>query len=207
MTSRSVLRDIERKIWLRTFEHGLWDVALGSVFLSFGVSILVNFAPLTAIWVAVLFPALRDAARRLVIPRIGHVEFKARRRRANARLVAILSVSVAVGLMAFLFMAWASAGASADWVLWIRFHFPGVLGMMWGALIAVTGWLVDFPRLYAYGGLMVAGLWTADLVDGLHLGVALAAVGGVILTIGLSLLVRFLRTYPKRNDGEEPPHA
>ncbi len=195
MKHRFALREIERKIWLRTFEHGLWDIALGSMFLSFGLSILISFSPLTAIWVAALYPSLRDAGRHLVIPRIGHVEFKARRQRTNARLVGILYASVVVG-------RWRIRLGALD-----SRTFRRRLTIDVGGMIAVTGWLVDFPRLYVYGGLMVAGLWTADLVDGLHLGVALAAVGGVILTIGLSLLVRFLRSYPKRNDGEEPPHA
>jgi len=204
---RSTLREIERKIWLRMFEHGLWDIALGSVFLSFGLSILISFPPLTAIWVAALYPSLRDAGRRLVIPRIGHVKFKARRQRANARLIGILSVSVVVGLMAFLFTAWASEGGAPGWALWIRGHFAGVLGTMWGAMIVVTGWLVDFPRLYVYGALMVVALWTTDLAAGIHLGVSLTGVGSIILCAGLILLVRFLRTYPKQNDPDGAANA
>jgi len=207
MRPRSALRDLERKIWLRTFEHGLWDVALGSLFLSFGLSIFVDFAPLTAIWVVVLFPSLRDAGRRLIIPRIGHVQFQEPRQRANTRLIGILSVSVVVGLMAFLFTAWASDGTAPTWALWIRGHFAGVLGMMWGAMIAATGWLVDFPRLYAYGALMVVALWTTDLTGRIHLGVSLTGVGAIILCVGLVLLVRFLRTYPKQDPREGPPHA
>ncbi len=54
MTNRLALREIEKKAWFRTFEHGTWDIGIGSLFLAFGLSILVDFAALSAIWVAAL---------------------------------------------------------------------------------------------------------------------------------------------------------
>lgn len=31
MSRRLALRELEKKAWLRTFEHGLWDIGIGSI--------------------------------------------------------------------------------------------------------------------------------------------------------------------------------
>jgi len=31
MSNRLALREIEKKAWLCTFEHGLWDIGIGSI--------------------------------------------------------------------------------------------------------------------------------------------------------------------------------
>ena len=56
MTARLGLREIERRAWLQTFEHGLWDIAIDLLLLSFGASILTQLPRMSAIWVAVEGP-------------------------------------------------------------------------------------------------------------------------------------------------------
>jgi hypothetical protein len=198
MTNRLALRDIEKKIWLRTFEHGMWDIGIGSMFLMFGLSILADFVALSGGWIIVLVPALREAGRRLVIPRIGHVRFRDRRKLAKGRLTGMLTVTALMGLVVFLFIAWISRAAAPAWALWIGKHFVIVIGLIWGGALAVTGRLVDFPRLTLYGGLVFGSLLITDFVPGYHLGVSLTLVGGVILLAGIVLLIRFMRRYPKQ---------
>ena len=205
MTNRLALREIEKKAWFRTFEHGMWDIALGSMFMMFGLSILVDFAALTAIWVAALLPGCLQAGRRLVVPRIGHVQFRARRKQAKGRLTGVLTATALMGLVAFMFMAWILKGDAPAWAQWISQHFVIFIGLIWGGALAVTGWLVDFHRLYAYGGLMFASLLITDSVEGYHLGFSLTIVGGLILLAGVILLIRFIRRYPKQED--MPPES
>ncbi len=204
MNNRLALREIEKRAWLRTFEHGMWDMALGSLFLAFGVSVMVSFAALAAIWVAVLLPSFRETGRKLVVPRIGHVQFRGRRQRANARVVGMLTALAALGGAVFAVFLWlAGAGdAAPPWVDWIGRHFVIVIGVIWGGAIALTGWLVDFPRLYAYGSLILASLVITDFVPAYPLGTSLVVSGGLILVTGVVLFVRFLRRYPKRNPPE-----
>ncbi|MFC2096037.1 hypothetical protein ACFLSW_06360 [Candidatus Bipolaricaulota bacterium] len=199
MTSRWALREIEKKAWFRTFEHGMWDIALGSMFLAFGLSILVNFAALTAIWLTALLPGCLQAGRKIVVPRIGHVQFRARRKQANKRLTGMLTATAMMGMVTFLFIMWVSRGTAPAWAQWISEHFVIFIGLIWGGALAVTGWLVNFPRLYAYGGLMIGSLVITDFVKGYHLGISLAIVGGLILLTGITLLVRFIRRYPKQD--------
>jgi len=198
MSSRWALREIEKKAWFRTFEHGMWDIGIGSLFMMFGLSILANFAALSAIWIAALLPAFREIGRRLVVPRIGHVQFRKRRKRATGRLTGILTVTAVMGMVTLLFIAWVSKGEAPAWAQWIGDHSVIFIGLIWGGALAITGWLVDFPRLYVYGALMFGSLLITDFVKGYHLGFSLTIVGSLILLIGIILLIRFLRRYPKQ---------
>ena len=198
MIDRPGLRQIERKAWLRTFEHGLWDIAIGLVLLSFGASILSGLYWLSPIWVAALIPSMRDLARRLIIPRIGHVTFEKRRQRSTARISLVLFVLALAGGGMFLFTAWSTQGAAPEWVGWIRSHFLIVIGLIWGGALVAGGWAADFPRLHAYGALVFLTLLGSDLSAGYNLGHALTAVGGLITLIGVGLFVRFVKRYPRQ---------
>jgi hypothetical protein len=207
MSSRLALREIEKRAWLRTFEHGMWDIGIGSLFLMFGVSILTAFPALSAIWVAALFPALRELGRKVVVPRVGKAQFRGRRRRANANTTWILAAVAALGLGALLMMLWrTSSGSAPAWIEWATEHFVVLIGLIWGGALVVTAWIVDFPRLYVYGALLFASLLVTDLVRGYHLGTSLSVVGGLILFTGIVLLIRFLRRYPRQDAPGMEPH-
>jgi hypothetical protein len=197
MEGRFGLREIERKAWLRTFDHGLWDIAIGLVLLSFGAAILTGFYWLSPVWVAVLVPSMRDLARRVIVPRIGHVTFKKRRQRSTTRIQLVLFVLALAGGGMFLFIAWSTRGAAPEWVGWIRSHFLIVIGLIWGSALVAGGWAADFPRLHAYGALVFLTLLVSDLTAGYNLGHALVAVGGAIALAGIALLIRFVRRYPR----------
>jgi len=195
------LKDLERRVWLRTFEHGLWDLAIGLLLLSFGVGILTQFYWMSAIVVPVGLPALRDLARRAIVPRIGQATFRGRRKRSMARVQLILTALAVAGAGMFAFTAFATRNAAPNWALWIRSHFVIVIGLIWGGALAVAAWAIDYPRLYAYAALLFGALVATDLGStGYHLGHALIAVGGLIALVGLGLFVRFVRRYPRHAD-------
>ena len=198
MSSRWALREIEKKVWFRTFEHGMWDIGIGSMFMMFGLSILASFAALSAIWMVGLLPGFREIGRRLIEPRIGRVQFRERRKQATTRVTGMLTVTAVMGMVTFLFITWVSKGTAPAWAQWIGDHFVIFIGLIWGGALAVTGWLVNFPRLYAYGALIFGSLVITDFVKGYHLGFSLTIVGGLILLTGIILLIRFLRRYPKQ---------
>ncbi len=198
MQGSSGLRQIERRVWLRTFEHGLWDLLIGLFLASFGASILTGFYALSPIWVAVLFPLMQQIGRRIVAPRIGRATFRGRRKRSLIRVNLILAALALAGGGMFAFTAFATREAAPEWAIWVRSHFIVVIGLIWGGALAIAGWAVNYPRLYAYGGLLFGALLAVDLIPtGYHLGHALVAVGGLIALVGAGLFVRFLRRYPR----------
>ncbi len=198
MKVSTALKEIEKRVWLRSFEHGLWDIAIGLLLLSFGLSIMAGFYWLSPIWVAALVPSMRNLARRLIVPRIGHATFKKRRQRSITRVLMILSVLALAGGGMFAFTSLSTRQAAPEWMAWVRSHFIVVIGLIWGGALAVAGWAVDLPRLYAYGGLLFGALLATDLSStGYHLGHALTGVGGLIALVGIILFARFVRRYPR----------
>ena len=198
MAASQGLKELERRVWLRTFEHGLWDVAIGLLLLSFGVGILSEFYWLSAIVVPVGLPVMRDLARRIIAPRIGHATFRGRRKRSLVHVQLVLAGLAVMGLAMFLFTGFATRDTAPDWAIWVRSHFVVVIGLIWGGALGVAGWAADFPRLYGYAGILFGALLAVDLVPtGYHLGHALIAVGGLIASVGVALFVRFVRRYPR----------
>jgi len=196
MTRKALLSEIERKAWLQTFEHGLWDIAIGLLWLSFGLSILTGIAWMTPIWVAVALPAMQQSMRRLIAPRIGHVTFRGRRRRSMSRVTAILTVTALLGLVFFLLTSWSTRSDAPAAIDWFRTHMLALIGLIWGGALGVAGWAADFPRLYTYGGILFGALLGADLGLPYNLAEALLGVGALITAAGLILLLRFLWRYP-----------
>jgi len=196
MARRSLLSNIERKAWLQTFEHGLWDVAIGLLWLSFGSSILTGLAWITPIWVVVALPGLQQSMRRLIVPRIGHVAFRERRQRSSSRVTGILTVTALLGVVFFLLTSWSTQPDAPAAIDWFQAHMLALIGLIWGGALVVAGWAADFPRLYAYGGILFGALLGADLGLPYDLAEPLLGVGALITAAGLILLVRFLWRYP-----------
>jgi hypothetical protein len=66
MGADSTRREIEHRVWLRTFEHGLWDIDIGLLLLSFAMGILTELHWIFAIIVPVGLPSMRDLAGRAI---------------------------------------------------------------------------------------------------------------------------------------------
>jgi len=194
--SRHGLQDIEKRAWLRTFEHGLWDIGIGVMLASFGASILTGYAWLSPIWIPVAIPLMQGLGQRVIAPRIGRATFRKRRQRSKTRIMHLLTALAIAGLGMFLFTSWSTQPSAPAWVGWFRAHFVVVIGAIWGGALAIGAWAIDVPRLYGYGALLFGALVVLDLTDGHNLGHALAAVGGLIAVAGVALLVRFIRRYP-----------
>lgn len=197
------LRDIERRAWLRTFEHGLWDIAIGALLLFFGLSILSGFYWMAGVWVPVAVPGLRNLAQRLVVPRLGHVTFNVHRQRSTGRIQILLSALAVAGLGMFLLTSWSTRADAPIVVTWVRAHMLAVIGLIWGSALAAAAWVADYPRLYAYGLLLFAVLLASDLGLDYGMGSGLTAVGGAITLLGVGLLVRFVRRYPRHRSEED----
>jgi len=199
MKPESTLEQVERGAWLRIFEDGIWDIALGLVLVAFGLSIITGMTAVVTGAVVTVLVSVGCVKRRITEPRLGRVRFRDRRRRQLQNISWLLAALSVVGVLVFLFITWTAQGAVPAWALAIRDHFLIVIALIWGGAVAFGGWLLNLPRFYAHGLIISSALIGSDLTDGYSLGVALLACGGLIVLFGLVLLIRFVRRYPRQS--------
>jgi hypothetical protein len=73
---------------------------------------------------------------------------------------------------------------------------------VWIILIfSLVAYFMDFRRLYAYGLLFAISMALTMALDDLIPTILFLASGSIALVVGLVVLIRFIRKYPKTADG------
>jgi len=201
------LKDAERKVFRTATNDGLWDMFLGCFFIMFSVAPLLSArlgdfwssAVFLPVW-GLLYLAIRQIRKRVILPRVGYVIFGETRRAALGRLSFLMLV---VNLLALVLGILAALNYRS---------IPGQLTSMAFGLMLLLGfsfaaYVLNLPRLYLYG--LLAGLsplvgeWLFSRGLTTHHGfpVTFGAVAGVMILIGLGLFVQLLRSYPAPENG------
>lgn len=202
---------LERKIWTRVFEDGLWDLYLCIVFTNVAIFMLGgelgwSVAQTVFPFIAVLLGAhqlLMAAKRRITAPRIGY--FKPHeKRRTEIGTVGAISVSISILMVATTVLA--VTGAFSDGIPLVLVLF-GVLALKMVVLFSLAAHFLGVTRFYAYAALGAAGMVGAELavaIADVERGWDVIAMFGapavVMLPVGLVLLNRFLKTHPTVED-------
>ncbi|MEE8193566.1 MAG: hypothetical protein V3T74_12540 [Gemmatimonadales bacterium] len=183
------LKELERKAWQSFQQDGLMEVFLGALLvLAFLAGIAGEQRFFVYIVMLLLGPMLFLAKRYVTVPRIGQVQFGPKRK-ANQRLLAVVAV-VAVGLtLALMLVVMRGSSWLRDNHVLISFGLGGMVALVFTAM----AYLKDFPRLYIVGLLIGAAFTVTELLDS---PVPLLVVGGIVLSVGLAILVAFVRKYP-----------
>jgi hypothetical protein len=180
MTDMPNLQVVERRAWTLYFQDGLWDIFLGLLFLGGGLRSLTGnrwFYLLIAAGVL----ALILGKRWITVPRLGQINFSPQRKaRQNVLRVAIFAVVLLTAALAL----WTALPAGWIFVVLV----PGIFLLM--------AYMMDFKRLYFYSVLIAAFMVITEVYGDPLAAWAQIVAGLVPLTVGLVLLVRFLRHYP-----------
>lgn len=215
MTETTDLRQIQRRIHqLMSFEDGLWDLLLGSIFMILAIY-PVTRELLGPVWNLVLFLSVLAlmVVGQLVVrhfvsgPRIGYAQ---PRRSPKLRLVVIftiLMVLITFGLVVVTLLSpgpestsSVPTGASPGRSYMVEL----IVVLVMGGLFSTMGYLFGVTRMYFYGWMLgLANLASVYMVHnaGWTVLIPLAIAAGIILLIGFVLLVCFLRKYPLRVEG------
>jgi len=193
------MNEIERKVYMVYNEDGLVDIALGFVFLSWGILLAVGPPFLITLLGPMALGIWYLGKREIAIPRVGLIEpgpKMANRMRNLALLLLLLGGLAFVGILAGTL---GDSSAFADYSL-------GFVGLVVAAGVCVLAYLLRANRLYAYAVLLFAafagGAVLAEqvtTVDAFLVSVMVA--GALIMVSGLVVLARFLRRYPLPVEG------
>lgn len=188
------LKQIQRKVYISYFQDGLWDMLLGIFLVGWGLMVTFDFVGVMGgLWVAFYFIIL-GLKRWLTYPRAGYIKITEARKQ-QIRMVILGVVLLLLGLAVFLLFAVNSRPA------WFSEYFMFLFGVMMTVVIAMLGYWWKVTRWYVYAVLVFVAFTAHQWLEA-PLNLTFTVPGGVIFLIGIVLLVRFLRKYPKAT-GEE----
>ncbi len=188
------VKEIERKAYMSYHEDGLADIAIGFVFLGWGVLLVDKLPGLVALLGPIAWAIWYLGKRFLTVPRIGIIE-PSQKVENRLRNLTIFLILLGVAALAGVLLA-VSAGGS-----FLANYSLGMLGLVLATGICVGAYLLGANRLYAYAMILfvafAGGQALNDRISTLDTFVlSVIAAGALVVLLGLVVLVRFLRKYP-----------
>lgn len=188
------MKEIERKAYMTLSEDGIVDIAIGCVFLGWGLLLAVGTSGLIGLLAPLALGVWYVGKRTLTVPRVGLVipsKKMASKLKNYTTLLLVFGLFLLTGVI-----IWQLSGGSS-----IQEHSLGLLGLVIGVGISIVGFLLQANRLYVYAALLFA---TFGIGEALNPSVpsmdtfliSVIVTGGIIILSGLVVLIRFLRTYP-----------
>jgi len=196
-STNSSLKEIERRAYRSTFSDGIYDIQFGAIFLVFALmavfeaSDIPRFIGYALLLLALVLPWL--GKRYITIPRMGQVEFGRKRKKRKLIIWTIVAVVAVLILPLVIMIIKQNQSSALGWKLIATIVAP---------LFVLVVYTTDFPRLYLYAALLFFGLVSAEFLRslvGIPLNAAISfGVPGVVITgIGITLLVKFIKTHPR----------
>ena len=124
--------------------------------------------------------------RYITIPRIGRVKFGPKRQKRQIKIVVMILISLLVLL--------------ALGTLLTQTTFP-LMALWLAVLFALLAYLMDFSHFYAYGLIFALSEVIWSFYGEPSGPIANLIFGAIILFVGLFVLTRFLKKYPKPVEG------
>ncbi|MFW9773469.1 MAG: hypothetical protein ACFFBY_10940 [Promethearchaeota archaeon] len=201
------LKALERKVYRSFFEDGFWDIFIGMLILGFGFSwtriFFEIFEPLDLmiillIWNTATFLIYYLGKKFITTPRLGIVKFGEKRKTRQRHLKIFLLINVLFGFIVFILtffglLEFLAIGGSLT---------PLLIGLTSFTIpFSIIAYFLGFNRLYIYSIIAGFSFFISDLIYH-FLGSPLDSIlgfgvpGGIIVTIGIVFLSKFLRRYP-----------
>lgn len=211
MTEKLNLKELERKAWRSFFDDGLWDIYLGLLLGSMGVSGLLDRSSLTEAWGMTLYIGLLvlimlafwAAKRFITVPRIGRVKFGQQRKVRRFKTALVLFASVVFGLVVMLLTT--NNGRDSITPSFSSALMPVLWAVNMLVVFGAMGYFLDFERLYFIGLMYAITIPLNEILissTGLRIGPTLfLASGALVVAMGVFYLLRFLRNYPTLREG------
>ena len=192
MTDPVNFKQVERKIFLSYHEDALIDLMVGFVFFAFGLGILIDIPYLGAISGAVVVPLYMGLKRLITIPRTGYVQMG--QKGSTARVViGLLTLGLLLLALVALYLFNSSSGQGAGFANFMQGFGMSVLGGMVAVMIIGVALYTGLNRFFLHAMLIFIGYASTDWTA---LPWGAGAAGLIVMLIGLTLLIQFIRRYP-----------
>ncbi|MCK5127386.1 MAG: hypothetical protein KAR42_14115 [candidate division Zixibacteria bacterium] len=197
------LKELERRAYRSTFDDGIYDIYFGLLFLiiawipimeSIGISRVLGYpllvSPIALIWAGKRF---------ITIPRLGAVEFGTKRKtyKKIVRWIGLISLALMLPLM-IMFGNSGLTGNHEGMSIWLMIAIIGL------PVFAIAVAYINHPRIFIYAAAMIFCVAQAEFLlrfisSPLNSIVTFGLVGIIVFVYGLSLLIAFIKKYPKES--------
>jgi len=193
MNEKINLKEIERKAYTSYHQDGIIDIFIALFILSLAASIIADMIWLGWIFFIIAAPIYATAKRIITVPRIGFVKLPQQRIKIIQTIAVLLGVlSVALGLVTFIQV---ESGNKPTWLVFAIENYMPVIGVSLATAFSVVGYALRAKRLYAYAMLALVTFVPGHFLH-FPLHYYMFLLGTLILLLGLTMMIRFVRRYP-----------
>jgi len=182
------LKTLERNLFLKYFEDGFWDMYIGLIMFSFGLTILFDLGYLACIFASlgVMVPSIGKS--KFTYPRMGYIKFRKTKKR---NISFILFGVMLLGVVLFFFFA---SGRETPVTGFLQKNILFVIALVWGGALGLAAAFLRVNRYFIYAVLVFLGVSLANWFG--SLGINLIVVGVLIFVVGGIILKKFIRNNP-----------
>ena len=200
MNNKINMKEIERKAYTAYHQDGVIDVTIAVAIFIFSIMALSDMPWLGGITGILAISLYAGAKKLLTVPRIGYVKFP------QQRAQRITAVTMVLGILAFVvgmftFTQTIDQGTPA-WLQLLIDNYMITIGAAVAGLFLLGGYAFKTNRIYGYALLTLAMFVVGHFIY-FPLYYYLTALGTLILIIGLIMMFRFVRKYPKAAEKAE----
>lgn len=189
------LARLERESYMAYYRDGILDLLVGFALLGMSLFIMIGDASMGALLplVAILLhPGLKKYVTR---PRLGYVKFATHReerlKAKKGQLTILFAVTAIVGVAVLM-----AYSGNSTWHLWIRSLGAIPVGVVLAASAAALGILYNVRRGLTYA-LVIVVVFILGHSLRVHISIQLLILGVLLTMIGATLLLHFVKRYPK----------
>ena len=195
MSQDQDFKKLQQRTYASFHQDGLIDMIIGWAIIGFGINMVLDSSAFLFLgWLPIVFYV--PIKNRVTVPRIGYVKFSS----SNSLLLGIvLAILLVLLLGIFILLIVGPNLIPAQISEFFREYYLLLFGSLVGLGFAGTALVTGISRFYAYAVMLVliiaAGIWlnTPDPIYVLTAGL-------LILVVGITHMVRFLRKYPLTNE-------
>jgi len=194
MNQKINLKDIAKKAYTSYHQDGILDITISIVIIAFGIMIILDLPWLGGTFGIVAMSFYAAAKKVLTVPRIGYVKLPTQR--AQRINVALLGLGVLSLLFAGLAFIQTTGEGTPAWLQLLIDNYMITIGLIISWLFVLAGYTFRTKRMYIYALASITLFGVGHFIY-FPLQYYLTLLGILVMVIGLAMMIRFVRKYPR----------